>query len=84
MGLGGSLVIKAAASAAVSASSLPGIPLCPDIHRRLIGPGRAFRMMGHWRLTFNCLEKRLTLGANCEWVLGVVGGGPFQNSVVSH
>ncbi len=29
MGLGGSLLVKAAALAAVSASSLPGIPLCP-------------------------------------------------------
>ncbi len=43
MGLGGSLLVKAAALATVSASSLPGIPLCPGIHRRLIGPGRAFK-----------------------------------------
>ncbi len=43
MGLGGSLVVKAAALAAVCASSLPGIPVCPGIHRRLVGPGRAFR-----------------------------------------
>ncbi len=43
MGLGLSLMVKAAALAAVSASSLPGIPLCPGIHRRLVGPGRAFR-----------------------------------------
>ncbi len=43
MGLGGSLVVKAAALAAVPASSLPGIPLCPVIHRRLVGPGPAFR-----------------------------------------
>ncbi len=42
MGLGGSVVVKAAALAAVSASSLPGIPLSPGIHRRLVGPGRAF------------------------------------------
>ncbi len=43
MGLGGSLVVKAAALAAVSASPLPGIPLCPDIHGRVVGPGRALR-----------------------------------------
>ncbi len=43
MGLGGSLVAKAAALAVVSASSLPGIPLCPGIYRRLVGPGQAFR-----------------------------------------
>ncbi len=43
MGLGGSLVVKLAALAAVSASSLPGIPLCLGIHRRLVGPGRAYR-----------------------------------------
>ncbi len=43
MGLGGSLLFKAAALAAVSASSLPGIPLCPGIHRRFVGPGRALR-----------------------------------------
>ncbi len=33
MGLGGSLVVEAAALAAVSVSSLPGIPLCPGTHR---------------------------------------------------
>ncbi len=42
-GLGGSLVVKAAALAAVSASSFPGIPLCPGIDRRLVGTGRALR-----------------------------------------
>ncbi len=36
MGLGGSLLVKAAALAAVSASSLPGIPLRPGIHRRFV------------------------------------------------
>ncbi len=35
MGLGGSLLVEAAALAAVPASSLPGIPLCPGIHGRL-------------------------------------------------
>ncbi len=44
MGLGGSL---AAVLAAVSASSLPGIPLCPGTHRRVVGPGQALR----WRVT---------------------------------
>ncbi len=38
MGLGGSLVVKAVALAAVSASSLPGVPLYPGIHRRVVGP----------------------------------------------
>ncbi len=38
MGLGGSLLVKAAALAAVSASSLPGIRFCPGIHGRLVGP----------------------------------------------
>ncbi len=32
-------MVEAAALAAVSASSLPGILLCPGIHRRLVGPG---------------------------------------------
>ncbi len=65
MGLGGSLVVKAAALAAVSASSLLGIALCPGIHRRLVGPGRAFRRDLRWWVTGG-LEKRLTVGANCE------------------
>ncbi len=43
MGLGGSLVIAAAVLAAMSASSFPGIPLCPGVHRRVVGPGRALR-----------------------------------------
>ncbi len=43
MGLGGSLLVKATALAVVSASALPGIPLCPGIHRRLVGHGRTFR-----------------------------------------
>ncbi len=37
------LVVEASILAAVSASSLPGIPLCPGIHRNVIGPGRALR-----------------------------------------
>ncbi len=48
MGLGGSLLLKVAALAAVSANALPGIPLCPGIHRRLVGPGRAFRRDLRW------------------------------------
>ncbi len=43
MGLGGSLVGEAAVLTAVPASSLPGIPLCPGVHRRVVGPGRALR-----------------------------------------
>ncbi len=38
MGLGGPLVVEAAALAAESASSLPGIPLCPGSHRGVVGP----------------------------------------------
>ncbi len=44
MGLGGSLVVVAAVWAAFAASSLPGIPLCPGIHRRVIRPGRALKI----------------------------------------
>ncbi len=33
MGLGGSLVVEAAALATVSVSPLPGIPFCPGIRR---------------------------------------------------
>ncbi len=43
MGLGESLVVEASALAAMSVSSFPGIPLCPGIHRRVVGPGRALR-----------------------------------------
>ncbi len=43
MGLGGSLVVEAAAFAAVSASSVPGITLCPGVHRRDVGLGHALR-----------------------------------------
>ncbi len=44
MGLGGSLVVVAAVWAAFAASSLPGIPLCPGIHRRGVRPGRALKI----------------------------------------
>ncbi len=42
MGLGGSVLVKAAALAAASASSLPVIPLCPGITCTCVGihPGR--------------------------------------------
>ncbi len=43
MGLERSLLVKAAALAAVSAISLPGVPLCTGIHRRLVGDGRVLR-----------------------------------------
>ncbi len=32
-------MVVAVVMAAVSASSLPAIPLCPGIHRRVVGPG---------------------------------------------
>ncbi len=35
------VVVDAAALAAVSVSSLPGIPLFSGVHRRNIGPSRA-------------------------------------------
>ncbi len=47
IGLGVLLVVEAAVLATVSASSLPGIPLCSGIQRIVVG---------HGRLTFNCLE----------------------------
>ncbi len=37
------MAIVVAVLAAVSAISLPEIPLCPGIHRRVVGPGRALR-----------------------------------------
>ncbi len=43
MGLEGSLVVEAAALAAVSARLLPAIALCPGIHRRDVVPGSALR-----------------------------------------
>ncbi len=36
-------MVEAAALAAVSVSSLSGIPFCPGIHRKDVGPGRALR-----------------------------------------
>ncbi len=44
-------VVVAAVLAAVSASSLPGIPLCPGTHRRVVGPGRALRNDLRWLIT---------------------------------
>ncbi len=38
MGLGGPLLVVAAVLALLFASSLPGIPLCPGTHKRVIGP----------------------------------------------
>ncbi len=40
---GGVLVVVAAALVSVSASSLPRFPLCPSTHRRVFGPGRAWK-----------------------------------------
>ncbi len=45
------LVVVAAALAAVSASSLPGIPLCPGTHRRVVGRGRALGNDLRWLVT---------------------------------
>ncbi len=64
MGLGGSLVVETAALAALSVSSLPGIHLCPGIHRRPVGPGRG--ILGDGSLEAD--------------VHGVVGGGPLKNA----
>ncbi len=36
-------MVVAAVSAAVSANSLRGIPLCPGIHKRVVGSGGALR-----------------------------------------
>ncbi len=64
MGLGRSLLVKAAALAAVSVSSLPGIPLCPGIHRRLVGPGRAFRRDLRWWVTGD----QLSIALRSDWL----------------
>ncbi len=48
MGLAGSLVVVAAVLAAVCASSLSGIPLCPGTHMRIVGPDRALRSDLRW------------------------------------
>ncbi len=44
-------MVVAAVLAAVSASSLPGIPLWPGTHRRVVGPGRALRNDLMWLVT---------------------------------
>ncbi len=44
-------MVVATVLAAVSASSLPGIPLCPGTHRRVVGPGRALRSDLRWWVT---------------------------------
>ncbi len=64
MGLGGSLLFQAAALAAVSVSSLPGIPLCPGIHRRFIGPGRALRRDLRWWVTGD----RRSIALRSDWL----------------
>ncbi len=64
MGLGGSVLFKAAALAAVSASSLPGIPLCPGIHRRFVGPGRALRRDLSWWVTGD----RRSIALRSDWL----------------
>ncbi len=64
MGLGGSLLVKAAALAAVSTSLLPGIPLCPGIRRRLVGPGRALRRDLRWWVTGD----RHSIALRSDWL----------------
>ncbi len=39
---------------------------------------------GHWGPTFNCIEKRLTVGANYELVVETVDGGPFQGKLLGN
>ncbi len=82
MGLGGSLLVKVAALAAVSASSFSFVPWYPqEVHRARLSVKEGSHVMAHWRPTFNCLEKRLAVGANCERVLRVVSGGPFHRNL---
>ncbi len=64
MGLGGSLLGKAVVLAAASASSLPGIPLCPGIHRRFVGPGRALRRYLRWWVTGD----RRSIALRSDWL----------------
>ncbi len=64
MGLGGSLLVKAAALAAVSASSLPGIPLCPGIHKMFVGPDRALRRDLRWWVTGD----RRSIALRSDWL----------------
>ncbi len=68
MGLGGSLLFKVAALAAVSASSLTGIPLCPGIHRRFVGPGRALRRDLRWWVTGD----RRSIALRSDWPAVIV------------
>ncbi len=41
-------MVEVATLAAVSASPLPGIPLCPGIHKRVVGLGCASRSDLRW------------------------------------
>ncbi len=64
MGLGGSLVVKPVTLAAQSASSLLWIPLCPGIHRRLVGPGRALKRDLRWWVTGD----RRSIALRSDWL----------------
>ncbi len=64
MGLGGSLLVYATALAATSASSLPGIPLCPGIRRTFVGPGRALRRDLRWWITGD----RRSIALRSDWL----------------
>ncbi len=57
-------MVKAAALAAVSASSLPGIPLCPGIDRRPVRPDRAFRRDLRWWVTVD----RRSIALRRDWL----------------
>ncbi len=62
--LSGCIEPGADALAAVSASSLPGIPLCPGIHRRFVGPGQAFR----WDLRWWVAGNRRSIAMRSDWL----------------
>ncbi len=86
MGLGESLVFIATVLALVSPTSLAGILLWPapppqECCRTRSSVGERSEVVSHWRPTFNCLEWLLTDGADCELMVGKVGGDPFQGEL---
>ncbi len=90
LGLGGSLVIVAAVLASVSASSLPGAPLWPGTHRRVVRHGRALKDDLRWWVTRD--RRSIALSSNSlsvqivsEWSgwLAVVHSKPSCMAVAS-
>ncbi len=77
MGLGESRLVKVAA---VSASSLQGIPLCPGIHRRFVGPGRAFRRDLRWWVTGD----RRSIALRSDWLSVLIVSEDSGWLVVAH